>query len=366
MTDLERTQSILVYTGPGSSNSWIWLADFLEERGFIGTRFCPDPGDILSASNRCVLIVPGGDTFRIAEAFGERGLAELGESISSGMNYIGICAGAYLPLRSTIAPLSSFNLLSARISNISSELPAGMAEPGRYSVRYGCSYVFHPARGPVQLSGDAKIIAPIYGGPFLAPSNGDRTRLVFSGTTCDTELLVDRRYYEKLSAGRAACVEGTYGKGRVIAIAPHLEHPDYPEANDYFGEMLRGFDASAHAAQIAPGPTLDLRELRSVIADLRLLLNALDTRHWTVGIKSWEGEKLLLFVDAIRRRIATLRGRDGDGFPLPAVALSSFVKAREILRGGRELEAADIDLLARALSDGASHFLNAHFSERSE
>ena len=367
MTEHERSQSsIVVYTGPGSSNSWIWLADFLEERDFLGARFCPDPGDVLSAPDRCLLIVPGGDTFRIGEVFGKEGLAELGRRISDGMSYIGICAGAYLPLRSSVAPLSSFNLLSAKISNISSELPAGIAEPGRHSVRYGCSYVFHPARGPVRLSGDARLVAPIYGGPFLIPSDGERVRLTFSGTTEGTELIVDKGCYEKISAGRAACIEGAHGKGRVVAIAPHLEHPDYPEANDYFEGLLRGFDVSGHSARTDSGPTADLRDLRSVLADLRLLLNALDTRRWTVGIKSWEGEKLLLFVDAVRRRIVAMRGRGNDGFPLPAIALASFAKARETLRGGRELEAADVDSLARALSDGASHFLNAHFSWMSE
>jgi len=355
--------NLLVYTGPGSSNSWIWMADFLEGHGFLGSRFVADPGEVLSAPAGSTLIVPGGDTFRIAEAFGESGLAALKGKISGGMGYVGICAGAYLPLKSSIAPLSSFNLLPARISNISSGLPAGIADPEKHSVRYGCSYVFHPARGPVKLSGDRDLIAPIYGGPFLAPSGGEKVHLTFSGVTDGTELLVGRECYDRIASGKAACIEGRHGRGRVLAIAPHLEHPDYPQANDYLRDLLLEMPQGERPERLRAEGCADLKEVRGVVADLRVLASALDARTWKIGVKYWESDKLLFYIDAIRKRI----GGEGGHAAVSSGTLARLQSAKRGLRAlqdggdGRVLEAAVDDL-----SMAASLFLTAHFGRLCE
>jgi len=360
MTNAEATKkNIIVYTGRGSSNSWIWLADFLERHGFLGSKFVADASEIRRATDDSSLIIPGGDTFRIAGTFGGSGLNELRDKISKGMGYIGICAGAYLPLRSSISPLSSFNLLSAKISNISSALPAGIADPDRYSVRYGCSYVFHPARGPVKLSGDADLVAPIYGGPFLDPSDGETVHLTFSGTTEDTELLVDRESCERVSLGKAACVEGRYGKGKVVAIAPHLEHPDYPEANEYLRNLLLRFPSGERRGPLSTGDHANAKELRSIIADLRVLANSLDSRSWKIGVKYWESDKLMFYIDAIRKRIVM----DAEASAAPSEVLACLQNARRDLKSLHESD--DERMLESAvdsLSDGASLFLTAHFS----
>jgi hypothetical protein len=364
MTNAEAMKkNILIYTGPGSSNSWVWLADFLERHGFLGSMFVTDIGEIHHAANDSILIIPGGDTFRIAGAFGESSLSGLKDKIARGMGYLGICAGAYLPLRSSISPLSSFNLLSAKISNISSALPAGVTHAEKYSVRYGCSYVFHPARGPVKLSGDANLIAPIYGGPFLAPSDEVTVRLTFSGTTEGTELLVDRGRYERVSRGKAACIEGRYGGGKVIAMAPHLEHPDYPEANEYFRNLLLEFPSGERKGTSFTGNCANVKELRSVIADLRVLANSLDTRSWKIGVKYWESDKLMFYIDAIRKRIVM----DTETSTAPSDVLASLQDAKRDLN---ELNESDdehvLESAVENLSAGASLFLTAHFARLHE
>jgi len=364
MTDTEAAErNLLIYTGPGSSNSWVWLADFLEGHGFLGSRFVPNASDILQAPDSSTLIVPGGDTFRIAETFGESGLAALKDKISRGMGYLGICAGAYLPLKSSIVPLSSFNLISAKISNISSALPAGIADPNKFSVRYGCSFVFHPARGPVKLSGDMDLVAPIYGGPFLIPSNGETAHLAFAGMTEGTELLADRELYERVSRGKAACIEGRYGKGRVVAIAPHLEHPDYPQANEYLRNLILDFPSGERMESLRTGDIANGRELRSTVADLRVLANALDSRTWKIGVKYWESDKLLFYIDAIRKRIT----RDGDRSTAPTEVLACLKNAKRDLKTLQECD--DEQILGSAiesLSAGASLFLTAHFARLHE
>jgi len=358
-----RKQSILVYTGPGSSNSWIWLADFLEREVFLNTDFISDPGMIPDAGAD-VIMIPGGDAFGIADAFGGDGLRRVSRMIERGLGYVGICAGAYLPLRSSIPPLSEFNLIESKIANISSSLPDRIVDQEKYSVRYGCSYIFHPARGPVMLTGDAEIVAPLYGGPSLMPSANERVLLSFKGLTDETEVLVDRGVCMRTMIGRAACIEGMYGKGRVVCSAAHLEHPDYPEANGYFSQLLGSFPYAGDGRIARNHSSADMGDARRMIADLRVLANALDSHSWKIGIKYWESEKLLFYIDAVRKRI----GRRGESIAgIPSGSMHHFELAKSDLRAlqddndERVLESA-----VRNLSLGASLFLTAYFSRLNE
>lgn len=361
------TQQIIVYTGPGSSNSWVWLADFLEGHGFLGARFVPDARDALDSIGRGVLIIPGGDALEIARSFGAEGFEKLARRIHQGAGYIGICAGAYLPLYSSIPPLSSFNLLDAKIANLSGSIPKGLRDEEKYSVRYGCSYVFHPARGPLGLSGDRELIAPLYGGPILIRSEAGTARLSFSKMLKETEILIDEGLCEEMMFGNTACLEGSYGKGRVLSIAPHLEHPDFPAANEYLAEILRSFEPGKKQEKGESRDSADPMELRRTVADLRVLAAGLEAHSWKVGIKYWEGEKLLFFIDAVRRRLDLLR-RDNEieKFAVSRDAQRAFDKAKASLLIFKD----DVDdgplssEIVEQLSEGTSLFLNAYFEKK--
>src|SRR4030067_3611975 len=69
-----------------------------------------------------VLLMSGGDTFAIAEGLGAEGSDKLRSFINRGGLYIGTCAGAYLPLRSSMEFLNQFNFIDVKISNISRRL----------------------------------------------------------------------------------------------------------------------------------------------------------------------------------------------------------------------------------------------------
>jgi hypothetical protein len=353
-------QRIAVYTGPGSSNSWVWLAEFLERNWFLNTKFAPDPQKMKDAD---IIVIPGGDTLGIAGAFGEEGLRRISRTIERGMGYVGICAGAYLPLRSSIPPLSAFNLLDSRIANISSSLPDGIADRERYSVRYGCAYVFHPARGPMALTGDENLTAPLYGGPSMIPSPEERVLLSFKGLTEETEVLVNREVCLRTTMGKAACIEGHYGKGRVVCSAVHLEHPDYPEANNYFARTLSSFPAGGGCGVAHCDDGADIDDAKRTMADLRVLANALDPRSWKVGVKYWESDKFLFYIDAIRRRI----GRKEERVAMPLEVLAHLQNARRDLKALQE--DGDEKTLGSAidnLSKGASLFMTAHFARLHE
>jgi hypothetical protein len=353
-----RKHSVIVYTGPGSSNSWIWLADFLEKKGFFHTEFISDPG-MIPDTGADVIMIPGGDAFGIAEAFGGDGLRRISGMIERGSGYVGICAGAYLPLRSSIPPLSEFNLMETRIANISSSLPDRIVDQEKYSVRYGCSYIFHPARGPVMLTGDAEIVAPLYGGPAMMPSANERILLSFKELTDETEVLVDRDVCMRTMIGRAACLEGKHGKGRVVCISAHLEHPDYPEANDYFSLLLSSFPSGENGKTALHERCVDIERTRRTLANIRMLASALDSRSWKIGIKYWESDKLLFFADAVRKRIAR-GGKHLAGIPSEAqFCFEDAERDLKALQGSGEEQT--LSSAIGNLSRGASIFLNEHF-----
>lgn len=358
-----KKQRIIVYTGPGASNSWIWLADFLESNSFLNSGFIADP-KLISDDGADAIMIPGGDAFGIAGAFGTEGLRRLSATIAKGSGYVGICAGAYLPLRSSIPPLSEFNLLGTKIANISSSLPDGMIDREKYSVSYGCSYVFHPARGPMMLEGASEILAPVYGGPPMMPSENEKVLLSFKGLTEETEVLVDRDICLRTMIGKAACIEGAYGKGRVVCSAAHLEHPDYPEANRFLSELLRSFPSERRDMPIRDHIGSEKRDARRIIADLRVLANALDSHSWKIGIKYWESEKLLFYIEAVRKRL----GRKGKNLSLiPLECMQHFERAKNNLKALQDdNDTKIVESVVENLSLGASIFLTDYFTHLNE
>lgn len=285
---------------------------------------------------------------------------------------MGICAGAYLPLKSSIPPLSSFNLIDVRISNISTSAPPGLLDIERYTVPYGCSLVYHPARGPIDLDGERHIMAPLYGGPVLLPSKSSREILRFEALIDETEQLVDSRVCEEILIGKSACLEDSYGEGRLLLISPHLEHPDFPEANEFLDYLLQRFPCNNGV--IAPTENdgnekyADIDKLRRIVADLRVLANALGSQSWKVGIKYWENEKLLFFIEAIRNRLQQLRKNRQEGeLKVSRKALAALVSSRELLRivNQGSADSKIIQELTDSLSRGASMFLNSYFKRLS-
>ena len=112
-----------IYTGSGASHSWLWFVEILDKMGFYHVHFV-DEKDILSNALEAVdvLLMSGGDTFAIAEGLGTEGSDKLRSFIERGGLYIGTCAGAYLPLRSSMDYLNQFNFIDMKISNISRRL----------------------------------------------------------------------------------------------------------------------------------------------------------------------------------------------------------------------------------------------------
>jgi len=295
---------IIVYSGKGSSHSWTWLAGLFESKGILRVRFLDSPEFILSlGDDTTMVIISGGDGFAIADELGGRGFEGLRKFVSNGGKYVGICAGAYLPLPSSIEPFSEFNLSSTRIENIGLQDQHPQNVPPRVAVRYGSCSIMHPIRGEMLLNADGRtLLAPLYGGPIFKEPSEDQVLLSYRGLTENSEVQMSRQLIDDMLPGRPAAIRSRFGKGELILFGPHLEHPGYPEANALFLKLL-GLKPSALPRSEG---VRDLPSLESAIADLKVAIVGLENRSFIVGKKLWDGGRYLELVRAIETRTWTL------------------------------------------------------------
>jgi len=299
----------LVYAGKGSSHSWTWLADLFEAKDVDDVRFLNNEEftENLNDDVRCV-IISGGDGLAIAAALGDHGFAHLKGFIHRGGTYVGICAGAYLPLPSSIEPLCKFNLSSTKIENISCERVETTSP--RISVPYGSCSVVHPVRGELELEGKESVKAPIYGGPIFSEPTRDEVLLRYKRFTPSTEFQIDRQRASSLILGKPAAVRAKHGLGELILLGPHLEHPRYPAANDLFLKLPKaGYGAHSYSGEIPRVVEETKSELLPALADLKVAILGLENRSFLVGNKLWDGSRFLELVSAIDKRALTCHGK---------------------------------------------------------
>ena len=325
--------SIGIYTGSGASHSWLWFIEVLDRMGFYHVHFVHER-DILSSALEPlnVLLMSGGDTFAIAEGLGAEGSDKLRRFIEGGGLYIGTCAGAYLPLRSSMDFLNRFNFIDVRISNISRRL----SETERLSFEkhacssYGCEFVFHVVREDVILEmvngyqGDGKkeMIAPLFGGPSMLPSEDIEPIAIYKGFTKKTKFLVEEGLAERTLIGNIAIGKKSMGKGHLYIFGPHFEHPHYPACNLFLAEIVcKNQNGRPKAIQKDPsGEPIKGEALRALLKDLkrelsnsRIMASGMDDLpiHWLIGNKYYEPEKISVFINMVWNKLKDLESLPG-------------------------------------------------------
>ncbi len=341
-----------MFAGKGSSHSWTWMADLLERIGDYDARFL-QAEEFLDSLGRGteIAVVSGGDGYAIGESFRGSGFARLKEFISSGGSYVGICAGAYLPLPSRVKPFDEFNISATKIENL--DCSNQLEEIPRVSVRYGNCSIIHPVRGDVEISAnDFKTHAPLYGGPIFKEPESDTVLLRYVGFGVGTEFQIERDKAEAMVLGRPAAIECRYNDGRLFLFGPHLEHPKYPEANRLLQELL-GF---------IPGPKRVAREPKSVpptlaksVADLKVAAAGLEGRSFMVGRKLWDAGRFLELIRAIEKRAWCLGPED-----LETIRSNLDVSRGILLKTTVGVE-SDIDEATVLLVESARLCVDSHF-----
>ena len=322
-----------VYVGEGASHSWTWFVDLMEKYAY--GRLCLIEEDDFPrlAPEQDVLLVSGGDTFAVARALEPPGARALEDFLQRGGLYIGSCAGAYLPLNSSKAPLNTFNFVKCRINNLTRDLPPVHQMPLKFSTKYGCDYIYHPVREDVRVRmeegfpiwGGREVSVPLYGGPPLNLSEDIVPRAVYTGFTERTRFLTEKEIAETVYLGKVAACEKSFGKGRMVLLGPHFEHPWFPEGNDIIHQWIELHvhpERPAVSTEMNKKPDKKKRRVRKgvlapqiqkdfkrEISNLRIRAHAMTRQsvHWQIGAKVYEPEKILHFVDAIWKRLEGTR-----------------------------------------------------------
>ena len=325
--------SLGIYTGSGTSHSWLWFVEILDRMGFYNVHFV-DEKDILSNGLEAmnVLLMSGGDTFAMAEGLGKEGSDKLRSFIEGGGLYIGTCAGAYLPLRSSMDFLNQFNFINVKISNISrrlSETERSLFQKYTCS-SYGCDFVFHVVREDValkmmngyQANGKREMVAPLFGGPSMLPSEDIEPIATYQGFTKKTKFLVEEGLAERTLIGNIAVAKKSMGKGHLYIFGPHFEHPDYPWCNLFLAELIRK-NQNGKPPQVQKdfsGNPIKGEALRELLKDLkrelsnsRIMASGMDdfSVSWLIGNKYYEPEKISVFINTVWNKLKDLESASG-------------------------------------------------------
>lgn len=322
-----------IYTGRGASHSWLWFVEILDRMGFYHVHFI-DEKNILSNALEAmnVLLMSGGDTFAIAEGLGVEGSEKLKSFIEKGGLYIGTCAGAYLPLKSSMEFLNQFNFINVKISNISRRL----SETERSSFQkfacssYGCDFVFHVVREDValqmmdgyQADGKREMVAPLFGGPSMLPSEDIEPIATYKGFTKKTKFLVEEGLAERTLIGNIAVGKKSMGKGHLYIFGPHFEHPDYPRCNLFLAELIRKTQKGRprkiqkdFCGNPIKGEGLRalLKDLKRELSNSRIMASGMDdlSIHWLIGNKYYEPEKISIFINTVWNKLKDLETNSG-------------------------------------------------------
>ncbi|MDD1771138.1 MAG: hypothetical protein LUO79_08660 [Methanomassiliicoccales archaeon] len=351
-----RKPSIFVYTGEGASHSWLWLADSMERLGVLDMRF----GDFRNEDSSIadVMVISGGDVGRMSRAIGDEGFLSLLRSVKEGGTYVGLCAGAYLPLRSSHSPSRAFHVIDAPISNIAS--PEGLGSfPRRYVFRCGEREVFQPVRGPVRLSiPNGNIVAPMFGGPCWHDLPSEITLAKYAQLEEGTERIGSQNLVDRAISGKTAALSVALGKGKLLLFGPHAEHPDYPLANAWMLGLLPHGEGQGFGRELAlVEPPLAAKR---ALSNARVALSGLQGREWTIGAKVWEAEKAGLFIDAMWKRLPLLERSDAG---VPGEVTAQLGHALDAMRAVRTDPSNEIEANAMfvSLSGATSAFLNHYF-----
>ncbi len=318
-----------VYSGRGASHSWLWFAEILDRMGLDDVVFLNERDIVGGGLDMAdVLLMSGGDTFAIAEGLGEEGSDRLRNFIKGGGLYIGTCAGAYLPLRSSMPYLNRFNFIDVKISNISrrlSEDERSLFEKSSCS-SYGCDFIYHVVREEVVLEmvhgfpGDEEeMIAPLYGGPSMLPSEDIEPIATYNGFTKRTRFLVKEELAVKTLIGKIAVCKKIIGDGELYILGPHFEHPHYPSCNLYlrkiiFKHLERGsFGVKKffyEEGQSVSGDSLKgyLKDLKRGLSNARIQASGMNdvNREWLIGNKLYQTEKISVFLNVIWDKLKRL------------------------------------------------------------
>ncbi len=218
---------------------------------------------ILDGANRGLLLVPGGNAKRKAQALGPAGLETIRRAVEKGWQYLGICGGAGLALSLeehelslTLCPWSRMPCTDRLQHLISGHVISRMAESDL------C---------PQTLSKKTVSLPVWWPGRFL-PNDAKGVTVLATALHSDTDFwlgdlplvsipdriisLWQEEYGLDLSSGflreMPLVLAGNYGAGAYIVSYSHIETPESPDANRWLAHLLKKMSGAEPESESVP------------------------------------------------------------------------------------------------------------------
>jgi hypothetical protein len=164
------------------------------------------------------------------------------------------------------------------------------------------------------------MIAPLFGGPSMLPSEDIEPIATYKGFTRKTKFLVEEELAEKTLIGNIAVAKKSMGKGHLYIFGPHFEHPHYPSCNLFLAEIIykeqqgkrppTRQDRSTGVQNRIHGEALRelLKGLKRELSNTRILVSGMNdfSISWLIGNKYYEPEKISVFINSVWDKLRAL------------------------------------------------------------
>jgi hypothetical protein len=234
-----------------------------------------------------------------------------------------------------------------------------------------------------QADGKKEMIAPLYGGPSMLPSEDIEPIATYKGFTKKTKFLVEEKLAEKTLIGNIAVAKKSMGRGHLYIFSPHFEHPHYPSCNLFLAEIIdKEQNGRSHPIQkdfsedpknLIKGEALKelLKDLKRELSNSRIMASGMNdfSISWLIGNKYYEPEKISVFLEVLWKRLTYLESggdvavdlQDPDGMINRLKGITDILRKMKkgIDRGEATNELAE-DLFPN-LKKATSDFLTIYF-----
>lgn len=194
------------------------------------------------SQEHCLFIFPPGgnnEPVPIEALGGGNGIGKLRQAISNGMNYLGICFGAYAAMNPALPPEGNgLKLINGHHRWAVREDGCAKDGLGALPLTFKVNPTFAKAVGVQEYTS-----IHYHNGPIISQDSlmNYTTLISFAPTRSERKQLSDLSLFRKHLTGVPAVFVSNFGKGRVMLCSPHLEYGDvsYFQWRDMLLEWMR-------------------------------------------------------------------------------------------------------------------------------
>jgi len=249
-----RSPLIGVYSGEGAGPYYTQdMVEALEEMGFRKVSLLTGPltpGDLSSLD---ALIFGGGDSFQILSSMKPEEARLIRQFVESGGVYIGVCAGAMLPVKPVNILGAAYGLLEAweELQVVECEILSDSVSEPRWPVfssrRLGEVLRTYPVKGLVKSKivkrglltlGYREEVTMLHTGPLIKAKDPKQVFGVIGSVSESAEYGLPCENAVEKAQGASSIIMVEHGSGKIVLFTSHVESIETPAVHGLLGNAL--------------------------------------------------------------------------------------------------------------------------------